>query len=238
MSKIFTLAKKELHELFSTPIAHVFICVFLFLSFWLFFSGIFLVGQTTLRPFFDWMPVLFIVFLPALTMGRWAEERKSGTIELLMTLPVRISELIVGKFLAALSFLAITLLFTLPLVLTLSLIGDLDQGPVMGSYVGTLFLGATYIALGLLVSSFTRNQIVAFIISVVLLFLFFIMAEPIVTSIMPKFLIPIVQFMSCNFHFEPLSRGVLALKDVFYFISATFACLYMTAVSLEIDRLR
>lgn len=230
---VTTLAKKELFELFSTPIAYVFICVFLFLSYWLFFSGIFLIGQTTMRPFFDWMPILFIVFLPAVTMGRWAEEYKSGTFELLATLPVKTFDLILGKFLAATGFLFITLIFTLPLVMTLAWLGDLDPGPVMGSYAGTFFLGSAYIALGLFVSSLSRNQIVAFIISVVALFLLFIMAEPIVTNIMPKFLVPVVQFMSFNFHFEPLSRGVVNLRDVFYFTSAAFVFLYATGFALE-----
>ena len=222
--------------MFSSPIAHVFICVFLFLSYWLFFSGIFLINQATLRPFFDWIPILFIVFLPSVTMGCWAEEYKSGTVELLFTLPVNTSTLITGKFLATVGFLIISLLFTLPLPVTISWLGDLDTGPVIGSYAGTLLLGMAYIAFGLFVSSITRNQIVAFLISVVVLFLLFILGEPIVTNVVPKFLVPVVQFMSFNYHFEPLSRGVVALRDVFYFISATLLFLFMTTLSLDFRR--
>lgn len=236
MNKTLTLAKKELHELFATPIAYVFLCVFLFLSYWMFFSGIFLIGQATMRPFFDWMPILFIVFLPAITMGRWSEEYRSGTIELLLTLPVKTRQLVLAKFFAAFGFLCITLVFTLPLVLTLFWLGDLDPGPVWGSYAGTLLLAMSYIAFGLFVSSLTRNQIIAFILSVLALFLFFILAEPIVTNVMPKVLIPVVQFMSFNFHFEPLSRGVISLKNVFYFVSTAFIFLYMSSLSLDFRR--
>lgn len=236
MNQTLTLAKKELHELFSTPIAYVFLSVFLFLSYWLFFSGIFLIGQTTLRPFFDWMPILFIVFLPAITMGRWSEEYKSGTVEILITLPVNVWQLVVGKFFASLGFLAATLFFTLPLVVTLSWLGDLDLGPVWGSYAGTLFMAGAYIAFGLFVSSLTRNQIIAFLVSVLMLFLFFILAEPIVTNVLPRFLIPAVQFMSFSFHFEPMSRGVISLKSVFYFVSATAVFLYLCALSVNFRR--
>lgn len=236
MNPIFTLAKKELRELFASPIAYVFIAVFLFLSFWLYFSNIFLIGEATIRPFFAWTPVLFIVFLPSVTMGKWAEERKSGTLELIATLPVEDWQLVAGKLLSTLFFLAIVLAFTLPLPLTVSGLGELDSGQVIGSYLGIFLLGASYLALGLFISSLTQNQIVAFLVTTLVLFLLFVLAEPIVTNYLPRAVVPAVQFMSFSSHFESMARGVLDSRDVVYFFSMTGLFAYLNLVSLNMRK--
>jgi ABC-2 type transport system permease protein len=236
MNPIFTLAKKELRELFASPIAYVFIAVFLFLSFWLYFSNIFLIGEATIRPFFAWTPVLFIVFLPSVTMGKWAEERKSGTLELIATLPVEDWQLVAGKLLSTLFFLAIVLVFTLPLPLTVSGLGELDLGQVIGSYLGIFLLGASYLALGLFISSLTQNQIVAFLVTTLVLFLLFVLAEPIVTNYLPRAVVPAVQFMSFSSHFESMARGVLDSRDVVYFFSMTGLFAYLNLVSLNMRK--
>jgi len=234
---ILTLAKKELRDLFSSPIAYVFISVFLFLSFWLYFSNVFLIGEVSLRPFFGWMPVLFIIFLPSITMSKWADERKSGTFELLMTLPARSFELVLGKYVACISFLAVVLLLTVPLPVVMSYLVDhglgLDVGKVVGGYVGIYLLGCAYLALGLFISSLSENQIIAFIVSVIVLFLAYILAEPIVTSQLPSSLVPIFQFMSFNRHFESLARGVMDSRDVIYFISTAGLFLFVNHLSLR-----
>lgn len=234
---IFTLAKKELRDFFSSPIAYVFISVFLFLSLWLYFSHIFIIGSATVRPFFSWLPILFIVFLPSVTMGAWAEEKKSGTSELLFTLPTNDAQIVLGKFLSALFFLCFVLAFTLPLPVTMAFLGKLDFGQVMGSYFGILFLGASYLALGLFVSSLTKNQIVAFLVTVLLLFLSYILAAPIVTNTLPRLLIPVFQFISFSTHFESMSRGVVDSRDVIYFLSTTGLFLYGNLISLGMRRL-
>lgn len=236
MNPIFTLAKKELRELFASPIAYVFIAVFLFLSFWLYFSNIFLIGEATIRPFFAWTPVLFIVFLPSVTMGKWAEERKSGTLELLATLPAEDWQLVIGKLLSALLFLAIVLAFTLPLPFAVSGLGELDSGQVVGSYLGIFLLGASYLALGLFISSLTQNQIVAFLVTTLVLFLLFVLAEPIVTNYLPRAVVPAVQFMSFSAHFESMARGVLDSRDVVYFFSMTGLFVYLNLVSLNMRK--
>lgn len=236
MKSIFTLAGKEWRDLFSSPIAYVFIAVFLCLAFWLFFSQIFIYGQNTLRPFFDWLPVLFIIFLPSVTMGKWADEKKTGTLEILLTMPVSDWQLVLGKWVSCLAFLASVLFLTLPLPIVFSRLGDLDWGQVAGSYVGIFLLGASYLAFGLFVSSLTKNQIVAFLITVLALFLFFIFGESLVTSHFPTSFVPTFQFLSFNFHFESLSRGVIDSRDVVYYVSTAILFLYLNWTSLQMRK--
>lgn len=233
MKTILTLTKKELRDFFASPIAYVFITVFLLLSFGLYFSGVFLVGETSLRIFFNWLPILLIVFLPAVTMSKWSEEKKTGTYEVLMTLPAQDWQIILGKFFSCVVFLFIVLLLTVPLPLVMAGLGDLDTGKVLGGYGGIFLLGCGYLALGLFVSSLTKNQIIAFIVTVAILFFMYIMAEPIVTSYLPASVIPYVQFMSFNRHFLSMARGVVDSRDVIYFLSAAGFLVYLNLVSLQ-----
>lgn len=233
MNTIFTLTKKEFRDFFGSPIAYVFITVFLLLSFSIYFSGVFLIGETSLRIFFGWLPVLFVVFLPAVTMAKWSEEKKTGTYEILMTLPASDWQVILGKLFACILFLFVVLLLTLPLVFVMKSLGDLDMGKVMGGYLGIFLLGSSYLALGLFISSLTKNQIIAFLITVATLFLFYLIAEPIVTSYLPGSVIPTVQFLSFNRHFLSMSRGVVDSRDVIYFLSTAGFFVYLNMVSLQ-----
>ncbi len=217
---ITTLSKKELKDMFSAPIAYVFIVAFLFLVFWLFFTNVFVVGEASLRPFFAWMPLLFTIFLPSLTMGKWSEEKRLGTQELLFTLPAHESSLVIGKLFSCLAFLFIVLLLTLPLPILMSTLGDLDIGIVITSYLGAFLLGACYITIGLWISSLTQSQIVSFIITVLLLFFLFIIGEPVITSYLPKKIVPVFQFLSYSKHFESFARGVIDSRSLVYFLSS------------------
>lgn len=232
MKAIITLASKELRDMFVAPIAYVFISVFLVLAFWIFFSGFFLMGEASLRLFFGWLPVLFIVLLPSVTMGKWSEEKRSGTFELLMTLPVPHWQVVLGKLFSCLAFLAIVLLCTLPLYFVVSSLGDVDAGQVAGAYIGAFLLGVSYLAMGLFVSSLSKNQIVAFIVTVLVLFFLYIISEPLVVSYMPASVVPVFQYLSFSYHFQSMSRGVVDSRDVVFFMSAIVFFVYLNIVTL------
>jgi len=230
---MFTLAKKEFKDLFASPIAYVFITVFLFLVFWLFYNDFFLANQSHMVGFFSWTSLLFIIFLPSVTMGKWSEENRAGTQELLFTLPLKTSELVLGKFVACATFLLIVLLLTSPLVLTLYLLGDPDIGQIIASYAGCFLLGCAYIALGLLVSSLTKNQIISFMLSVIVLFIFYVLGSPLVVAYVPKTIEPILQFISLHQHFESMTRGVIDTRDLIYFFSVIGLSIYGNVLALK-----
>ena len=165
MSNVLTIFRKELKSYFNSPIAYIVITVFLLISGWFFSTNFFLMGQATVRTALSIIPLIFIVFIPAITMRSIAEEKGSGTIELLVTMPTRDMEIVLGKFFAALTLLTIAVLFTLAYVITAASLGNLDGGPTFGGYLGLLMLGAAYLSIGIFASSTTENQIVAFIIS-------------------------------------------------------------------------
>lgn len=231
--RMFTIAAKEFMDYFFSPLAYIFITVFVGLSFWFFFSDFFVRGQASLRLFFNWAPILFLVFLPAVTMGKWSEEIHSGTIEILLTLPVTDWEVVLGKFVSSLLFLAVTLLFTLPLVATVTTLGNPDWGPIIGGYLGLLFLGGASLAIGLFISSTTSSSIVAFIISFLSFFVLLIIGEPVMLNHLPDFLVPLLSQMSLSRHFESMARGVLDTTDVIFYASTTFFFLYLNILSLQ-----
>jgi ABC-2 type transport system permease protein len=219
MNHIWTIASKELRSYFNSPLAYIFINVFLVVNGWLFFQNYFLNGQADMRAFFSLIPWLFLFLIPAITMRVWAEEKKLGTIELLMTLPIKDVDIVLGKFLACFLFLAISLLlsFMVPVVVLWS--GPADLGVIFSSYIGTLFLGGAYIALGIWLSAFTDNQIIAFILSIVASFLFFIVSQPFVLQAVPNFLASFFQFVGLGSHFESITRGVIDSRDILYYLS-------------------
>lgn len=225
----YTLFKKELMSYFNSPIAYIFIGVFLIVSNWLFFNYFFLIGQTNMREFFSLLPWIFLFLSPAITMRLWAEEKKSGTIELLLTLPVTNWQIVLGKFLGALAFLMIALLLTLTLPLTLSNLGNLDWGPVIGGYIGAMFLGGSYLALGLFISGLTKNQIIAFIIALVACFGAFVIGADFVLQKAPAFAAPVMKFLGLGSHFSNISRGVIDSKDIIYYGSFIFIFLWLNA---------
>jgi ABC-2 type transport system permease protein len=233
VSNVWAIYKREFRSYFTSPIAYIFIVVFLLVASWLFFRGYFLFGQADLRPFFSVLPWIFLFFVPAISMRQWAEERKLGTLELLMTLPVRDREVILGKFLAGLTLITITVFLEFPLVLITAYLGDLDMGPVIGGFLGSIFLGGAYLAIGLFVSSLTENQIVAFIVGVVLCFALFVVGEGFVLVAAPGPLAPLLRFLGLGAHFESIGRGVIDSRDVIYYLTVIAFFLHMNRLSLE-----
>lgn len=229
---IFPLIKKELQGYFNSPIAYIFITVFLVLSNWLFFRTFFLENQATMREFFALLPWIFLFLVPAVTMRLWAEEKKLGTLEVLMTLPVRDSDVVLGKFFASLIFLTITILLSFPFVLILMFLGKPDLGLIFTQYLSSLLLGASYLAIGLYVSSITNNQIIAFILAVFLSFVFLIIGEPLVLFSAPNFLVPLLKYLGLGSHFDSMGRGVIDSRDLLYYLSVTAIFLVFNIRSL------
>ena len=233
MRNTYAVFKKEFKTYFNTPIAYIIITVFLLITNWLFFRGFFLVNQATMRSFFGSMPWIFLFFVPAITMRLWAEEKRSGAIELIMTLPLRDVEVILGKYLASLLFLIITIFLTLSLPITVSFLGEPDMGPIIGGYLGIIFLGAAYLAIGSFISSLTRNQIIAFILSIAVCFGLFIVGENLVLMNLPHFLAPFFEYLGLGSHFSSISRGVIDSRDVIYYLSMVIFFIYLNIRSVE-----
>jgi ABC-2 type transport system permease protein len=235
MKSILIITKRELGSYFNSLIAYIMLILFLgFSGFftWLQGSDIFLINQATLRPFFSIAYWTLFFFIPALTMRLLAEEKKSGTIELLLTKAITDRQVVVGKFLAALSLIGFALLLTLPYVITVSSIGNLDLGEVICGYIGLLLMSATYISIGLYASSITSNQIVAFLISLFVGLFFHIIFDVLkgsATGIIGETL----SMLSLSTHFESISRGVVDSKDIIYFFSLIFLGLFLTETSLS-----
>lgn len=233
MKNVVTILRKELKSYWNSPIAYIFVTIFLALVSWLFFENFFLEGQATLRDFFGLLPMAFVLFVPAVTMRLWAEEKKLGTIELLMTLPLKDHEVVLGKFLAAFLFLAITILLSFPLPMIVAALGNPDAGPIVGGYIGALLMGAAFLAIGIFVSSLTENQIVALVVSFLAAILLLLVDSTIVLSKVPSVLVPAVDFLGVRSHFESIERGVLDSRDVLYFASVTAFFLYLNVRTIE-----
>ena len=233
MRNILIVLRKEFRGYFDSPIAYVFIIAFLSISAWLYFRSFFIAGQIQMRDYLFFLPWIFLVFIPAVSMRLWAEEKKMGTIEVLMTLPVRDYEVVWGKFLASFCFLFVTLALSFPIPLTLSLLGKVDMGPIIGGYVGALLLGGAYLAIGLFVSGLAENQIVAFIIAIILSFALFIIGEEIVLFSVPNALVPWFSYLGLGKHFASLQRGVIDSRDMVYYLSVIWFFLYLNIRTIE-----
>lgn len=231
--KIYVLYKKELLSYFNSPIAYIFIGVFLVVSNWLFFNFFFFKGQASMRDFFMMLPWIFLFLSPAITMRIWAEEKKSGTAELLLTFPITDWQVVIAKFLSALSFVAIASALTFSLPISVSYLGDLDWGPVIGGYLGAILLAGAYLSIGIFISSLTKNQIIAFILSLALCFAFFVVGADFVLVKAPQFLVPIMSFMGVGSHFSSISRGVIDSKDLIYYASLIFVFLWLNVRIIE-----
>ena len=229
----YYLFKKELMSYFNSPIAYIFIGVFLVVGNWLFFKNFFLYGQANLRPYFDLLPWIFLFMSPAVTMRLWAEEKKSGTIEFLLTLPVTDWQVVIAKFLGALTFMAVALALTFTLPLTVSGLGNIDWGPVIGGYIGSIFLAGAYLALGLFISSLTKNQIIAFILAMMASFVVFMIGADFVLFGAPQFLVPIMEFLGLGSHFYNISKGIIDSRDIIYYSSFIFLFLWLNARVIE-----
>jgi len=233
MRTIWTLFKKELMSYFNSPIAYIFIGVFLVVGNWLFFKSFFLIQEASMRGFFDLLPWMFLFLAPALTMRLWAEEKKQGTIEFLLTLPVTDWQVVLAKFFGALTFMIVTLALTITLPITIAYLGNVDFGPVIGGYLGAIFLGGAYLSLGLFISSLTKNQIIAFILGLVASFAAFMIGADFILIGAPKFMVPVMSFLGLGNHFYNISKGVIDTKDIIYYGSFIFFFLWMNTKIIE-----
>ncbi|OPZ27850.1 MAG: ABC-2 family transporter protein [Lentisphaerae bacterium ADurb.BinA184] len=236
---IYAVAKRELVSYFDSPVAYVFIIIFLALNgfFTFMVSDFFARGQADLRPMFFWHPWLYLILVPAVGMRLWAEERRSGSMELLLTLPITAWQAIVAKFLAAWLFLALALALTFPMVITVCVLGDPDGGAIVSGYVGSLLLAGVYLAVSMAMSSLTRSQVVSFVCSVVVCLLLVLAGWPPVTGMFEKWagrwLVDGVAAFSVMPHFEDMQRGVIDSRDVIYCASVIVFFLFFTAVVIR-----
>jgi ABC-2 type transport system permease protein len=231
MHNILPIYRREIRSYFNSPVAYVVIVVFLAIVGWFFSSNVFLMNIASLRILFDIVPLVFLFFVPAITMRLLAEEKKAGTLELLTTRPVRDVEIVLGKFLAAWTLLAAALLPTLLYVVTLLALGSPDPGPILTAYIGLMLMGGAYIAIGLFASGLTENQIVAFILSFLFVVALFLMDK--VLMYVPEAFATPMEFLSMDYHFSNIARGVIDTRDLIYFGSLLGFGLYLATVTLE-----
>lgn len=223
-SPVAIIFKREFASFFATPVAYVFITIFLILSgvFTFFIGQLYERGQADLLPFFNFHPWLYLFLVPAIAMRSWSEERRSGTIELLMTLPITVTQAVIGKFLAAWSVLGLALALTFPLWLTVNYLGTPDNGIILAAYIGSWLMAGGFLAISLCMSALTKNQVIAFILAVVVCFIFVLSGSNVVLDAFqgwaPALLLDTVASFSFLTHFESMAKGVLALNDVGYFI--------------------
>ncbi|MCG2633723.1 MAG: ABC transporter permease [Gammaproteobacteria bacterium] len=242
MNTLGIIIKRELAGYFLTPVAYVFIVIFLFLNgiFTFYLGGFFDSGYASLQPFFEFHPFLYLFLMPAVAMRLWAEERKSGTIELLMTLPVSLWQAVVGKFLAAWLFTAVAVALTFPMWITVSYLGDPDHGVIAAGYLGSLLMAGSYLAIGACISAVTKNQVIAFVVSVMICFLLLITGFPstleVFTGWMPDLLVETLRSFSFLTHFDAITRGVVEIKDMVFFLSMILFWLYANAVVVELKK--
>jgi len=233
MGIIFAIFKKEFRSYFVSPVAYVMITIFLIVSNWLFFNTYFLDKEASMRLFIARLPWIFLFFVPAVTMRVWAEEKKLGTIELLMTLPIKDFEAVIGKFLSSFGFLVLCLLLTFTVPATIAYTGNPDWGPIIGGYLGALLMGTAYLSLGLFISSITENQIIAFILSIMISFAFLIIGDNFVLYSVPDFFVPVFEYIGFGSHFMSISRGVIDSRDLVYYFSFIFFFLFLNIRSIE-----
>lgn len=241
MKNLGIIFKRELSGYFATPLAYVFIVIFLVMNgITTFDMGAFYErGQADLQPFFDFHPWLYLFMIPAIAMGLWADERKSGTIELLMTLPVRLSDAVLGKFLAAWVLSGIALALTFPIWITVNYLGEPDNGVIAAAYLGSWLMAGGFLAIGSCMSAITRNSVIAFILTVAICFVFVVSGSDIVLSAFtwaPQFLSDAVAAMSFLTHFDSISKGVLDLRDMLFFIIFIGSWLFASAIVIEIKK--
>ncbi len=231
MRQVLYVFGKEFRGYFVSPVAYIVIAIFLLVTGWFFFSTFFLFNQADLRNFFSLLPFMFAFVIPAVTMRLFSEEMKLGSYEVLMTLPVTLRQVVLGKFLAAVAVVIAMLVPTLAYPLTVSLLGELDWGPVFGGYLGAVLLGGAFAAVGVFASSLTRNQIVAFIVGVAICFLLALLDR--MLFFMPPQVLGVVSALGVENHFRNITKGILDSRDVLYFLSVAFIGLYAAHLSMQ-----
>jgi ABC-2 type transport system permease protein len=238
-ARIRAIFRREFGAYFASPLAGLFLVIYLFMSgiFMFQLGGFYERGQADLRPFFQGQPWLDLFLVPALSMRLWAEDRRTGTIELLLTLPVSVRDLVLGKFLAAWAFACAALVLTVPLWITVGWLGNPDHGAIVVGYVACALLSGTLLALGAFLSAFTKNQVIAFVLCGVAGFLLMVTGFPIVLDFvsgwLPRVAVEAIGAMSALTHFDGMMRGVLDARDVLYFLSLTVAFLFLNGVVVE-----
>jgi ABC-2 type transport system permease protein len=233
--------KRELAGYFATPLAYVFIVIFLVMNgiFTFDLGGFYVRGQADLMPFFSFHPWLYLFMIPAIAMGLWADERKTGTIELLMTLPVKLTDAVLGKFLAAWVLCGAALLLTFPIWITVNYLGDPDNGVIVAAYLGSWLMAGSFLAIGSCMSAMTRNSVIAFIMTVAICFVFVASGSEIVLNAFnwaPQVLVDAVAALSFLTHFDAISKGVLDVRDILFFLVFMASWLFASAIVIEIKK--
>ncbi|MFZ2631458.1 MAG: ABC transporter permease subunit [Desulfosalsimonadaceae bacterium] len=225
------ILKKELKDFFISPIAYIVLSIFLIITGWFFFSTFFIYDQANMRSFFALLPIIFTFVIPAVTMRLFSEEFNIGSYEILMTMPVTFGDIVFAKFAAGLIMTGAMLLPTVAYPISISMIGDLDWGPVIGGYLGALLLGGTFAAVGVFASALTRNQIIAFILGAAICFILTLIDK--MLFFFPESLLNIIEYLGADFHFRNISKGIIDSRDLVYFISVIFISLYGTRLALQ-----
>ena len=242
MSPVLAVFQRELRSYFATPVAYVFIVIFLVLAgaFTFYFGNFYERGQADLLPFFSFHPWLYLFLVPAVSMRLWAEERKSGTIELLLTLPITMWQAVFGKFLAAWAFVGLALALTFPLWLTVNYLGDPDNGVIVASYFGSLLMAGAFLAIGACLSAATRNQVIAFILTVAVCFVLLLAGYPLVLDVVAAVAgqgaADAISQLSFLTHFSAISRGVIDLRDLLFFLLTIGFWLYACALVIDLKK--
>ena len=242
MKNTLTLFKRELSGYFATPVAYVFIGIFLILNGWLTFylGGFYENERADLSAFFNFHPWLYLFLIPAVSMRLWAEERKTGTIELLMTLPVTLGQAVLAKFLAAWVFTGIALALTFPMWITVWYLGKPDHGVILASYIGSFLMAGGYLGIGACISAFTKNQVIAFVLSLMLCLVFILAGFPMVLDAVsgwaPNAVVDTVRSFSFLTHFNSITKGVIDARDFLFFGSLIALCLFANAIVLDLKK--
>jgi ABC-2 type transport system permease protein len=231
MNPALVISKREIRAYFNSPVAYIVVTAFAVITGLHFFTRLFIFKQADMRNFFEFVPLVYVFVIPAITMRLLAEEKGSGTLEMLITMPVRDSEVVLGKFLAALFLLCTALALTAVFAITVKSLGPLDVGVTVGGYVGLLLMGSAYAGIGMMASALTRNQIVAFIISFVICAASVLLGMYV--QVLPQAIQPLAAFLSVMTHFENVSRGVVDSRDVIYYLSVTVVGLLIATTALE-----
>lgn len=242
MKQLPVVFKRELGSYFATPLAYVFMVIFLVLAgvFTFYLGSFYERGQADLSAFFSFHPWLYLFLVPAIAMRLWAEERKSGSIELLMTLPITRAEAVLGKFVAAWVFAGLTLLLTFPMVITVNYLGEPDNGAIVTGYIGSWLLAGGYLAIGSCMSALAKNQVIAFILAVTMCFVFIVSGFPMLLDSLsgwaPQALVDAIASLSFLTRFEAISKGVIDLRDLLYFVTLIAAWLAATAIVIDLKK--
>ncbi len=231
MKKAIPIFRREIFAYFFSPMAYIVISVFLLITGWIFSSEMFLANDSSLRSVFSFIPFIFLFFVPAVTMRLISEERKSGTIELLFTMPISDIEIVLGKYFAGLGLLLVALVFTLPYALIIMILGEPDIGMMITGYLGLMLMGASYVAVGTFASTISGNQVISFILAFLIIFVLWLINK--FLMLIPPVFVPFFQYLSIDYHFENISRGVIDSRDIAYYLSLIVFMLSLAKLSLE-----